>query len=114
MSKILVVDDEAIITMQLEERLHVMGYTVVGMAASGDDAIEKARRLTPDLILMDIVMPGKVNGVEAARTIVNELDIPVIFITSYADDAIIEKAKQVRPYGYIVKPFNELELKAAL
>ena len=58
MSKILVVDDEAIITLQLEERLNAMGYTVVGMAASGEDAIEKARRLLPDLVLMDIVMPG--------------------------------------------------------
>ncbi|MFZ0006112.1 MAG: response regulator [Methanoregula sp.] len=114
MSKVLVVDDEAIITMQLEERLHAMGYTVVGMAASGEDAIEKARRLSPDLVLMDIVMPGKLNGVEAAQVIVGELDIPVIFITSYADDTIIEKAKQVRPYGYILKPFNELELKAAV
>ena len=114
MSKILVVDDEAIITMQLEERLHAMGYTVVGMAASGDDAIEKARRLLPDLILMDIVMPGRLNGIEAAQAIIGELDIPVVFVTSYADDAIIEKAKQVRPYGYIVKPFNELEIKAAI
>ncbi|MGA2104550.1 MAG: response regulator [Methanoregula sp.] len=114
MSKILVVDDEAIITMQLEERLHALGYTVVGMAASGEDAIEKARRLSPDLVLMDIVMPGKLNGVEAAKTIVNELDIPVIFITAYADDTIIEKAKQARPYGYILKPFNELELKATV
>jgi len=114
MSKILVVDDEAIITMQLEERLHAMGYTVAGMAASGEDAIEKARRLSPDLILMDIVMPGRLNGIEAARTIIGELDIPVVFVTSYADDAIIEKAKQVRPYGYIVKPFNELEIKAAI
>jgi len=114
MSKILVVDDEAIITMQLEERLHAMGYTVVGMAASGEDAIDKARRLSPDLILMDIVMPGKLNGIEAAQTIIGELDIPVVFVTSYADDAIIEKAKQVRPYGYIVKPFNELEIKAAI
>jgi two-component system, response regulator PdtaR len=114
MSKILVVDDEAIITMQLEERLHAMGYTVAGMAASGEDAIEKARRLAPDLILMDIVMPGRLNGIEAARTIIGELDIPVVFVTSYADDAIIEKAKQVRPYGYIVKPFNELEIKAAI
>ena len=114
MSKILVVDDEAIITMQLEERLHAMGYTVVGMAASGEDAIDKARRLSPDLILMDIVMPGKLNGIEAAHTINSELDIPVVFVTSYADDAIIEKAKQVRPYGYIVKPFNELEIKAAI
>lgn len=114
MSKILVVDDEAIITMQLEERLHAMGYTVVGMAASGEDAIEKARRLSPDLILMDIVMPGRLNGIEAAQVVIGELDIPVVFVTSYADDAIIEKAKQVRPYGYIVKPFNELEIKAAI
>ena len=84
------------------------------MAASGEDAIEKARRLLPDLVLMDIVMPGKLNGIEAAKTITGELDIPVVFVTSYADDAIIEKAKQVGPYGYIVKPFNELEIKAAI
>jgi DNA-binding PadR family transcriptional regulator len=63
---------------------------------------------------MDIVMPGKMNGIEAAKIITSELDIPVVFVTSYADDAIIEKAKSVRPYGYIVKPFNELEIKAAI
>ena len=114
MSKILVVDDEAIITMQLEERLSAMGYTVAGMAASGEEAVEKARRLLPDIVLMDIVMPGKMNGIEAAKIITDELDIPVVFVTSYADDAIIEKAKNVRPYGYIVKPFNELEIKAAI
>ena len=114
MSKILVVDDEAIITMQLEERLTAMGYTVAGMAASGEDAVDKARRIRPDLILMDIVMPGKMNGIEAAKIITRELDIPVVFVTSYADDVIIEKAKSVRPYGYIVKPFNELEIKAAI
>jgi len=114
MSKILVVDDEAIITMQLEERLTLMGYTVAGMAASGEDAVNKARRIHPDLILMDIVMPGKMNGIEAAKIITEELDIPVVFVTSYADDVIIEKAKSVRPYGYIVKPFNELEIKAAI
>jgi CheY-like chemotaxis protein/DNA-binding PadR family transcriptional regulator len=114
MSKILVVDDEAIITMQLEERLTAMGYTVAGMAASGEDAVDKARRMRPDLVLMDIVMPGKMNGIEAARIVTNELDIPVVFVTSYADDVIIEKAKSVRPYGYIVKPFNELEIKAAI
>lgn len=114
MSTILVVDDEAIITMQLEERLSAMGYTVAGMAASGADAVEKARRLGPDLVLMDIVMPGKMNGIEAADIITKELNIPVVFVTSYADDTIIEKAKSVRPYGYIVKPFNELEIKAAI
>ena len=114
MSKILVVDDEAIITMQLEERLTAMGYTVTGMAASGVDAVDKARSMRPDLVLMDIVMPGKMNGIEAAAIVTKELDIPVVFVTSYADDKIIEQAKSVRPYGYIVKPFNELEIKAAI
>jgi two-component system, response regulator PdtaR len=114
MAKILVVDDEAIITMQLEKRLTAMGYSVAGMAASGEDAVEKVRSLHPDLVLMDIVMPGKIDGIEAAQIITKELDIPVVFITAYADDTIIEKAKRVRPYGYIVKPFNELALKAAI
>lgn len=111
---ILVVDDEAIITMQLEERLSTLGYAVVGMAASGEDAVRKAQQLHPDLVLMDIVMPGKMNGIEAAEKIITDLHIPVIFVTSYADDLIITKAKQVQPYGYIVKPFNELEIKAAI
>ncbi len=114
MSKILIVDDEAIITMQLEERLSVMGYTVAGMAASGEDAVERARQVRPDIVLMDIVMPGKMNGIEAAKIITTELDIPVVFVTAYADNAIIERAKSARPYGYIVKPFNELEIKAAI
>jgi CheY-like chemotaxis protein/DNA-binding PadR family transcriptional regulator len=114
MSKILVVDDEAIIILQLERRLSAMGYTVAGMAASGKDAVDMARRIQPDLVLMDIVMPGKMNGIEAAKIITGELDIPVVFVTSFADDTIIEKAKSVRPYGYIVKPFNVLEIKAAI
>ncbi len=113
MSGILVVDDEAIITMQLEERLGAMGYTVAGTAVSGEDAIEKATTLKPDLVLMDIVMPGRLNGIEAAKSI-SGLDIPVVFVTSYADDAIIEQAKRAGPYGYIVKPFNELEIRAAI
>jgi two-component system, response regulator PdtaR len=114
MSKILVVDDEAIITMQLERRLTAMGYSVAGMAASGEGAVEKARSILPDLVLMDIVMPGEINGIEAAKIITGELNIPVVFITAYADDTILEKAKSVRPYGYIVKPFTELGLKAAI
>ncbi|MGD0079985.1 MAG: response regulator [Methanoregula sp.] len=114
MAKILVVDDEAIITMLLERRLSAMGYCVAGMAASGEDAVDKARSIRPDLVLMDIVMPGKMNGIEAAEIVTTELDIPVVFITAYADDTIIEKAKNVRPYGYIVKPFNELGIKAAI
>jgi CheY-like chemotaxis protein/DNA-binding PadR family transcriptional regulator len=114
MSKILIVDDEGIILLQLEERLSAMGYSIAGMAASGEDAIEKARSTKPDLVLMDIVMPGTMDGIEAAQIITTELDIPVVFVTSFADDKIIEKAKSVRPYGYIVKPFNVMEIKAAI
>jgi CheY-like chemotaxis protein/DNA-binding PadR family transcriptional regulator len=114
MSKILVVEDEAIILLQLEEILYAIGYTVAGLAASGEDAVEKARRLKPDLVLMDIVMPGRMNGIDAAKIITEELDIPVVFVTSYDDDTIIEKAKSVKPYGYIVKPFNELVIKATV
>ncbi|HWQ66817.1 MAG TPA: response regulator [Methanospirillum sp.] len=114
MSSILIVDDEAIITMQLEERLSAMGYTVAAMAASGEEAIEKAKHFMPDLVLMDIVMPGTMNGIEAAKVLSKELDIPVVFVTAYADNAIIEQAKSAKPYGYIVKPFNELEIKAAI
>jgi len=112
MARVLVVDDEAIITMQLEERISSLGHKVIGMASSGEDAIAKARVLKPDIVLMDIVMPGKTNGIAAAKVIHEELGIPVIFITSYADDKIIQEVKKVNPYGYIVKPFNELELKA--
>ena len=114
MARVLVVDDEAIITMQLEERMSALGHKVVGMASSGDDAIAKARGAKPDIVLMDIVMPGKTNGIAAAKVIHEEMDIPVIFITSYADDKIIQEVKKVNPYGYIVKPFNELELKATV
>jgi two-component system, response regulator PdtaR len=114
MSEILIVDDEAIIRMQLEERLTEMGYSIAGKAVSGEDAIAKAKLCKPDLILMDIVMPGTLNGIKSAKIITDELDIPVVFVTSHADDKIIQEAKHVRPYGYIVKPFDKLELKAAI
>lgn len=114
MAKILVVDDEATITTQLEERLVVMGYEVAGCASSGAEAIALAREHRPDLILMDIVMPGPQDGIEAARIIGKELDIPVVFLTAYGDDHFIERAKDVGPYGYIIKPYQENALKAAV
>jgi len=114
MHEIMVVDDEAIITTQLEERLKIMGYEVVGCASSGEEAVDMARRLRPDLILMDIVMPGKLDGIEASRTIKAELDIPIIFLTAYTDEKFINRAKNVEPFGYIVKPFQEKEIKATI
>jgi len=114
MPDILIVDDEAYISTQVEEHLSSIGYDVVGMASSGQAAIEMAKSLHPDLVLMDIVLPGKLDGIEAAQIIKEEQDIPVIFLTAYTDDKLIERAKNVEPFGYIVKPFQEREIKAAI
>ena len=114
MAKILIVDDEAYVSTQLEERLISMGYDVVGRASSGETSIDMAKSLHPDLILMDIVMPGKIDGIAAAEIIKEEVDIPVVFLTGYAEDQFIERAKSVEPFGYIVKPFQEREIKATI
>lgn len=114
MNKIMVVDDEVIINMQLQERLVSMKYDVVGSASSGEEAVDMAGRVKPDIILMDIVMPGKIDGIDASEIIKKELGIPVIFLTAYADDNFIKRAKNVQPFGYILKPFQEDQIKAAI
>jgi len=114
MPKILIVDDEAYISTQLEERLTFIGYDVVGKASSGEAAIDMARSLDPDLVLMDIVMPGRLDGIDAAEIIKEKQDIPVIFLTAYTENDLIQRAKHVEPFGYIVKPFQESEIKAAI
>jgi len=114
MCKILVAEDEVATATQLEEQLVSLGYEVVGKAYSGESTIKMARDFRPDLILMDIVMPGKIDGITAAETIKAELDIPVIFLTASADDKSVERAKKVEPRGYILKPFQENEIKAAV
>jgi signal transduction histidine kinase len=114
MKKILVVEDESIIAMELELHLTEMGYEVVGIASSGVEAIAKARELRPDLILMDIVMPGEKNGIDAATEIKSEMDVPIIFVTAYADEERIKRAKTVEPFGYIVKPYEDREVRATI
>ena len=114
MPKILIVDDEATITTHLEERLIHMGYEVAGTASSGSEAIETSKKVKPDIILMDIVMPGKIDGIEAARQIREDQDIPVVFLTAYEDEKLINRAKDVNPLGYLVKPYHESTLKATL
>jgi two-component sensor histidine kinase len=89
-----------------------MGYEVVGSASSGEEAIEMVRNLIPDLVLMDIVMPGVLDGIEAAEIIKAELDIPVLFLTAYSNDDLIQRAKNTGAFGYIMKPFQENEIKA--
>jgi PAS domain S-box-containing protein len=110
----MLVDDEAIITTQLEKRLSSMGYEVVGVASSGEESVNMARELKPDIVLMDIVMPGKVDGIDAASKIRAELDIPIIFLTAFADKEHINRAKSADPFGYIVKPFHEEEIQASI
>ena len=114
MHKIMVVDDEVIISAHLERRLKYMGYDVVGRANSGERSVDMAKCLRPDLILMDIVMPGAMDGIDAAGKIRDLMDIPVIFMTAYADDHYVSRAKQVEPYGYILKPFQEDQVRVAI
>ncbi|MCJ7542912.1 MAG: PAS domain S-box protein, partial [Desulfobacterales bacterium] len=112
--KIMVVEDEVVIALRLQQRLTSMGFDITGVAYSGEDAVEQARRLRPDLILMDIMIPGKLDGIAAAKIVKAELGIPVVFLTAYSEDRIIKRAKQAEPYGYILKPFQDRELKAAV
>jgi PAS domain S-box-containing protein len=114
MEKILVVDDEATISTHLEEKLTAMGYEVVGRASSGEEAVEKAGKLRPELVLMDIVMGGRLDGIEAARIIRETWAIPCVFLTAYGDDKYIARAKNVEPLGYILKPFQDSALKASI
>ena len=112
--RILVVEDEAVIALRLQKRLKEMGYDVPDIAYSGEDAVEKAGRLKPDLVLMDIMIPDKLDGIEAAKIVKAEFDIPVIFLTAFSEDKILKRAKQAEPFGYLLKPFQDREIKAAI
>lgn len=114
MNKIMIVEDEAVIALRLQQRLKSMGFDVAGVAYSGEEAVESARDLRPDLILTNIMIPGKLDGIQVAEIVKSALDIPVIFLTAYSEDKIIERAKQAESYGYIVKPFQNRELKSAI
>jgi PAS domain S-box-containing protein len=113
MANILMADDEAIITMHLERYVASIGHTVVGIAYNAEEAIDKARKNRPDLVLMDVVMPGA-DGIMAAATIIGELDIPVIFLTAYEFCEYIERSVEVGSYAYLIKPFKDYEIKASI
>ena len=112
MPKILIVDDEWLTRLEIEEMLTDLGYDVAGQAETGAEAISKARELNPDLILMDVNMPGGMNGIDAAREIKAELGSPIVFISGYSDPEYIEAAKEIAPFGYVMKPFDEREVHA--
>jgi PAS domain S-box-containing protein len=113
-SQILVVEDDNIVVMELEDSLQSLGYAVSAVASYGKEAIEKAAEMRPDLVLMDIRLKGNVNGIDAAQEIRERFDIPVIYLTAYADEDTLQRAKRTEPYGYIVKPFEERELHSVI
>ncbi|MDR3570361.1 MAG: response regulator [Syntrophobacteraceae bacterium] len=111
---ILVVEDEAIVSMEIRERLTAMGYGFAGAASSGEQALELAKKSRPDLVLMDIRLKGDMDGIAAAIELRKQLHLPVIFLTAHSEDATLACAKKAEPYGYLLKPFHELELRSAI
>jgi PAS domain S-box-containing protein len=112
MPKILIVDDEWLTRLEIEEMLTDQGYEVAGQAETGEEAVKMSRELNPDLILMDVNMPGAMNGIDAARKIKAESGTPIVFISGYGDPEYIEAAKEIEPFGYVMKPFDEKEIHA--
>lgn len=108
--KILLVEDEWVVAEQISSNLKQFGYDVCSTVSTGDDAIRMVETERPNLILMDIVLKGKIDGIEAAEQIALQSDIPVIYLTSYTKPEYIERAKQTKPFGYLVKPFKEQDL----
>ena len=113
-TNVLVVEDESIVSKDIQHSLKKLGYNVVGAASTGEKAFELAASELPDIILMDIMLKGSINGIETAERVKRELNIPVIYLTAYADEATLSKAKVTEPYGYIIKPFKEVDLHTSI
>ncbi|HMK47389.1 MAG TPA: PAS domain S-box protein [Methanocella sp.] len=113
-ARLLVVEDESIVAKDIQHRLRSLGYDVPIVVAYGEKAIEKAGELQPDLVLMDIFLKGEMDGIMAAEEIHRLYDIPVIFLTAFADPNTLQRAKVTEPFGYILKPFEERELLTAI
>ncbi|MBP1730359.1 MAG: putative sensor protein [Deltaproteobacteria bacterium] len=112
--RVLVVEDESVVSKDIQESLKGLGYVVCGTAMAGEEAIKKAESLHPDLVLMDIVLKGEIDGVEAAETIRSRFHVPVIYLTAYSDENTLNRAKVTEPSGYILKPFDERELHTTI
>ncbi len=111
---ILVVEDETIVAMEIKDRLEGFGYAVCGMVSTGEAAVEMALAMRPDLVFMDIRLKGEMDGVQAAQEIRARFDIPVVYLTAYADEDTLRRAKIAEPFGYIIKPFQERDLRSAV
>lgn len=113
-ASILIVEDEPIVAMDLFKTLESFGYRSCGIASTGREAIDMADELRPDLILMDIRLRDQMDGVQAAQEIQKRFLVPILFLTAHSDDSTLEKAKAIGPFGYVLKPFNEFELRSAI
>ncbi|MFB8787686.1 MAG: response regulator [Potamolinea sp.] len=111
---ILVVENETVVALNIQNRLEEIGYGVPDIVSSGEQAIAKAESINPDLVLMDIRLTGKMDGIQAAEKIRTKLKIPVVYMTAYTDRETLERAKLTEPYGYIIKPFEARELYSAI
>ncbi|UNU26933.1 hybrid sensor histidine kinase/response regulator [Microcoleus vaginatus] len=112
--QILVVEDEVIVAQDIAGRLKKLGYVVTATVSSGEEAIQKAIEKPPDLVLMDIVLKGDMDGVTAAEKIRTHRNVPTVFLTAYADDKTLQRAKLTDPFGYIIKPFQQNDLRVAI
>lgn len=112
--RILVVEDEQIVAMDIKRHLGKLGYDVCGTASKGEDALKLAEQVRPDLVLMDIRLQGEMDGITAAQALHDNQQIPVVYLTAHADESTFQRAKVTEPYGYILKPFEPVELRVAI
>ena len=114
MAKIFIVEDELIVSLDLQQRVRDLGYEVIGSSDNGDAAINAVLETKPDLILMDINIKGKIDGIETSRLINQKYNVPIIYLTAYSDKATLERAKITTPYGYLIKPIEERDLHISI
>jgi chemotaxis response regulator CheB len=113
-ARVLIVEDERIVAMNLENRLRELGYTVAGSVASAEEALTSVGGATPDLVLMDICLTGKMKGTDAGRALWERYHLPIVYLTAYADEKTLRDSKLSMPYGYIVKPYRPAQVHAAI
>jgi PAS domain S-box-containing protein/putative nucleotidyltransferase with HDIG domain len=112
--QVLIVEDERIVADDIRMSLERLGYSACGIVSSGEQAVEKTKGIRPDLVLMDIVLEGKMNGIEAAEIIRSGFDIPIVYLTAYSDNKTLERAKMSEPFGYVLKPFEDRDLQTTI
>lgn len=114
MANILIVEDESIVALDIKDKLERLGYTVLAIVSSGEEAIEEVKKATPDLVLMDIVLKGEIDGIETARRIRDDFDTPIIYLTAHSDERTLKRAEITGHFSYIIKPFADEDLQNAI